>query len=367
MSETTIKTIINEIEHFAPPKFQENYDNARLIVGDSNQNCTGVLLSLDSTEEVVEEAIEKDCNFIIAHHPIVFKGLKSITGANYVERTVIKAIKNDIAIYACHTNMDNVWKGVNQKICEKIGLENTKILLPKTNTLCHLITFVPHAHLENVREALFKAGAGNIGNYDSCSFNLQGMGTYRGNEDANPSIGEKGHIHTEPETRLEVILPIHLKQQVISVLKSSHPYEEVAYYMHEIVNDNQEIGSGMIGELHEEMDELQFLTELKEKMNTAIIKYTNLSGKKIKRVAVCGGAGSFLLSNAISANADIFITADVKYHEFFDADGKLIIADIGHFESEQFTNEIFAEIINKKFRNFAVHFSTTKTNPINYL
>ena len=364
----TIQEIIKSIETIAPPVYQESYDNAGLITGNASAECSGALLALDSTEQVIEEAIEKNCNLVIAHHPIIFKGLKSITGKNYVERTIIKAIKNDIAIYACHTNMDNVAQGVNSKICEKIGLTNQRVLLPKLSTLLHLITFVPAEQLSEVSTALFNAGAGNIGNYDYCSFTVEGKGSFRGNESSNPTVGKKSNLEIEEEIRLEVILPKHKKSAVLQALKQTHPYEEVAYYLQETVNQNQEIGSGLIGELPEQTNAYDFLTSLKEKMNTALIRYTDTDCvEKIKTVAVCGGVGSFLLPHAIAAGADVFVTADYKYHEFFDADGNIIIADIGHFESEQFTNEIFAEVINKNFTTFAVHFSTINTNPINYL
>ena len=363
----TIKNIIDEIELVAPRQYQEGYDNARLITGNKNEQCTGVLISLDCVETIVEEAIAKNCNLIVAHHPIVFKGLKSLTGANYVERTIIKAIKHDVAIYAAHTNLDNILTGVNAKICEKLGLQNLEILAPKQNTLLHLITFVPKEQAAEVTKAMHNAGAGNIGNYKECSFQLEGKGTFLPTGHANPTKGELNQLQVEDETRVEVMLPIHLQQQVISALKQAHPYEEVAYYLSEIVNENQEIGSGMIGELPTAVDEEQFLQHVKSTMNTNCIRHTKLLGKPIQKVAVCGGAGSFLLPVAIAKQADIYISADFKYHEFFDADGQLVIADIGHFESEQFTNEIFKTIINKKFSTFAVHFAETNTNPINYI
>lgn len=364
----TINEIIESIEAVAPTLYQENYDNSQLLTGTKSANCTGVLLTLDSTEDVVQEAIDLNCNLIIAHHPIMFSGLQSLTGKTYVERTIIKAIKNDVAIYACHTNLDNMLHGVNAKICEKIGLQNCRVLLPKPSTLLHLVTFVPAEQVSQVSQALFAAGAGNIGNYDQCSFTVNGTGSFRGNEQANPTLGEKGQLAIEDEVRFEVILPKHQQRKVLSALKSAHPYEEVAYYLTSLENENQEIGSGMIGELPKAVDSIDFLTSLKEKMNTPIIRHTTTEQlQTVKTVAVCGGVGSFLLPHAISAGADVFVTADYKYHEFFDADRKIVIADIGHFESEQFTNEIFAEIINKKFTTFAVHFSKIKTNPINYL
>lgn len=364
----TIAELIQEIEKIAPRAYQESYDNARLITGNKHTECNGVLLTLDSTEAVVQEAIDKGCNLIIAHHPIVFKGLKQFTGSTYVERTIIKAIKNDIAIYACHTNLDNQLVGVNAKICDKLGLVNQRVLAPKVNTLLHLVAFVPKNDLFKVREALFQAGAGKLGNYSECSFSLEGVGTFLPNEQANPTIGQVHQFEEVDEARLEVILPIHLKEAVLQALKSAHPYEEVAYYMTELINENQEIGAGMIGELPMPIDALFFLESLKETMNTKLVRHTAIQpNQMIQTVAVCGGVGSFLLPMAKAKGACIFITSDVKYHEFFDADEQLILADIGHFESEQYTNELFAEIITKKYSTFAVHFSMIKTNPINYI
>jgi len=363
----TISHIIHEIEEFAPPIYQEPYDNARLITGNKDWDCTGALLSLDCTEAIVDEAIEKGCNLIVAHHPIVFTGLKSLTGKNYVERTVIKAIKNDIALYASHTNLDNMWHGVNKKIAEKIGLKNTRVLKPKQQTLSQLQTFVPVEHADTVRKALFAAGAGEIGNYSSCSFNSEGNGTFLGNDEAQPTYGKKGSLQTERETKIEVILPVHLQQSVVAALKKAHPYEEVAYYVVPLNNVNQEIGSGLIGELEQPMHEQAFLQHIKTVFNCDCLRHTQLLNKQVNTVAVCGGVGSFLLPNAIAKNADVYVSADFKYHEFFDADGNIVIADIGHFESEQFTPEIFHEIITKKYGNFAVHFSELKTNPIKTL
>lgn len=363
---TKIKDIIQYLESIAPPAYQESYDNARLITGDSQQNVTNILITLDTTEAIVQEAIEKDCNLIISHHPIIFKGLKSLTGRNYVERTVIKAIKNDIAIYAIHTNLDNVSNGVNKKICEKIGITNTQILLPKRETLSKLVTFIPREHTKEVTEALHTAGAGNVGNYSHCSFKVAGTGTFRPNDEATPHIGRANEQEEVSEDRVEMILPSYLEHPVLAALHQVHPYEEVAYFMTVLNNHNQEIGSGMIGELEEEMEPFAFLKHLKRRMSLSCIRHTRAFGTNIKKVAVCGGSGSFLLGAAMNQGADAFITADFKYHEFFDAEDRIVIADIGHYESEVFTKELIHEQLTKKFTTFALNLSETVTNPISY-
>lgn len=359
--------VIGWIEETAPVALQESYDNAGLLVGDRAMPVSGVLISLDITEEVIEEAILHNCNLIISHHPLIFKGLKKLTGQNYVQRCVIKAVKNDVAIYAAHTNIDNVLKGVNGKIADIIGLTNRSILSPKNDSLVKLVTFVPKAELEAVRDALFTAGAGSIGNYDSCSFNTAGTGTFRANEQANPFVGGIGNLHNEQEIRLEVILPAYLTRSATAALYRSHPYEEPAFDIIPLLNSWNSVGAGIVGELEQEMDELDFLQKIKEIFAVDVVRHTNLLGKKIKRVAVCGGSGSSFLGNAKAHKADVFISGDFKYHEFFDAEDQILIADIGHYESEQYTKEVFYEIITKKIANFAVRISEVKTNPINYL
>jgi len=323
-------------------------------------------LCLDCIEAVVDEAIQKNCNLIIAHHPIIFSGLKKLNGTNYIERTIIKAIQNNIAIYACHTNLDNVKLGVNKKIADKLGLINQQILSPKKSLLKKLVTFVPPTHLDIVRESLFNAGAGNIGNYDSCSFILEGTGSFRGNENSNPFIGEKGKLSLEKETRLELIFETVNEATIISALKQNHPYEEVAYDIYQLENTYQNIGSGMVGELEKPISETDFLENLKSIFKVKVIKHTALTNKMIKKVALCGGSGSFLLKNAINSKSDIYISSDFKYHEFFDAENQILVADIGHYESEQFTPEIFYEIISNKFPTFASYLTETNTNPVNY-
>lgn len=361
-----IYEIIMHLEKLAPPGLQESYDNSGLILGDGNREATGAILCLDSIEEVIDEAISKNCNLIIAHHPIIFSGIKSITGKNYIERTLIKAIKNDIAIYAIHTNLDNVAQGVNQKICDRLGLKNLSILSPKKGNLRKLYTFIPLAHTESVRNAVFDAGGGKVGLYDRCSFNILGTGTFRAAENASPHLGEKGKDHHEEENKVEIIFPEWMEARIVSALIKSHPYEEVAYDIVKLENINPETGLGMIGMLEKPIDEGDMLSMIAKQMQTSCIRHTGLLGEKVSKVAVCGGSGSFLLNQAIHAGADFFITGDFKYHQFFDADKHLVIADIGHFESEQFTPDLIYEYLTKKFTNFALHLTTVNTNPVKY-
>jgi dinuclear metal center YbgI/SA1388 family protein len=354
------------LESLAPLAYQEDYDNAGLIVGRPDMEINQALISLDCTEAVVDEAIATNCQVIISHHPIVFRGLKKFNGKTYVERVVERAIRHNIALYAIHTNLDNVMTGVNARICETLGLKNCRILAPKHNMLKKLVTYVPVDNAEEVRAALFSAGAGDIGNYSECSFNAAGTGTFKGNDQTNPYVGEPGKQHHENEVRIETVYPAILENKILTALILAHPYEEVAYDLYNLTNQHQQVGSGMIGELEFPDKEEAFLYHIKEKMNARVIRHTAFTGKRIKKVAVCGGAGGFLLKQAIAAGADIFITADYKYHEFFDAEGKIIIADIGHFESEQFTQQLLYEIIQKNFANFAVRLTEVNTNPVKY-
>ena len=362
-----IKDITNYLETIAPLSLQENYDNAGLITGNKNSEITSILITLDTTPEVVEEAVQKGANLVISHHPIIFKGLKKINGSNYVEQTIIKAIKNDIAIYAVHTNFDNISTGVNSILCKKLGLINCKPLLPIENSLRKLVTFIPKEHFEKVSEKVFEAGAGHIGNYDNCGYGTGGTGTFRAGKNTDPYVGEKGKIHKEPEIRFETIFPYFIQNKVINALINAHPYEEVAYDIYTLNNSFEKTGAGMIGESENEIPELDFLKQIKSTLNTGIIRHTALLDKPVKKVALCGGSGSFLLKHAIKQKADIYISSDFKYHEFFDADNKILIADAGHFETEQYTKELIFDILTKKFNNFACFLSNVNTNPINYL
>ena len=364
---TRVGDIAAYLEQLAPRLYQESYDNSGLIAGNPDNDVSGVLVTLDCVEDVVDEAIQIGANLIVAHHPIVFKGLKRLNGSNYVERTVIKALRNDVAIYAIHTNLDNVHVGVNRKIAEKMGLKNCRILQPRKDTLLKLVTFIPKDHTEKVMSAVHAAGAGQIGNYKNCSFRLEGTGTFLPVGDAAPFVGDIGKPESVDETRIEVIFPAHLEHRVMSALRSAHPYEEVAYYLSTLVNENQEVGSGMIGELPIPMEPLEFLASLKKSMDLNVIRHTRPVDRPVLKVALCGGAGSFLLPRAIQEKADVFVSADFKYHEFFDADSKIMIADIGHYESEVFTKELLRDVLTKNFHTFAINFSKTVTNPISYL
>jgi len=364
---TKIKDIIKHLEKAAPPNYQESYDNSGLLAGNPEAEVKNALITLDTTEDVLKEAIKLGCNLIISHHPIIFKGLKKLSGSTYVERIIIEAIKNDIALYAIHTNLDNMKTGVNKTISKRLELENTRILSPKTNILSKLTTFIPPDFTKPVLDALHEAGAGMIGNYDHCSFKVSGTGTFRPNEIAKPYTGSNNKFEEVIEDRIEIIFPTYLKADVINALHKTHPYEEIAYYLHDLTNSYQDVGEGMIGTLVHEMTSQQFIGYLKEKMNCNIIRHTALVKDSIKTIAFCGGAGSFLLGKAKSAGADIFISADFKYHEFFDAENEIIIADIGHYESEVFTKELIFDILIEKFPKFALHLSKVDTNPIFYI
>lgn len=369
-----IKDVIACLEELSPLAYAEDFDNTGLLVGNRNDEVKGILITHDTLEEVVDEAVEKDCNLIISFHPIIFSGLKKLNGSSYVERTVIKAIQHQIAIFAIHTALDNAFNGVNAALCNVLGLQNRKILIPQEGTVKKLLTFVPVNDAEQLREALFRAGAGTIGNYNNCSFNLEGTGTFQGDENSNPVIGERGVTRYEPETQIGVTFPKHLEGKILEVLFTHHPYEEIAYEVTTLENHNQHIGIGMIGDLAEPVEDETFLRRVKEKMKLACIRHSGLLHKKVRKIAVLGGSGAFAISHAKRAGADIFITGDVKYHEFYKAEKQMIIADIGHYESEQYTKNLLFEHLTKKIHNFApalpggkVVLSECNTNSIKYL
>lgn len=361
-----IKDITQYLDQVAPPSYQESYDNAGLLVGSPGAAITGILVSLDATEAVVEEAAQRGCNLLVSHHPIIFKGLKKLTGSNYVERTVMKALELGVRLYASHTNLDNIHTGVNHHIGKRLGLENMKVLAPKRGNLKKLVTYIPKEYTETVMKAVHQAGAGNVGNYSHCSFNVLGEGSFLPEEQANPTFGQQGKLEKVREHRVEVLFPGHLEGGVLNALRQAHPYEEVAYYLHSTENLNQEVGSGMVGELPTAMTGPEFLEYLKDKMQLTTLKHTDFPAQPIKRVALCGGSGSFLTKAARSAGAQAFVTSDVKYHEFFDAESELMIADIGHYESEVFTKDLLRNIIREKFPNIALHLSEVHTNPVRF-
>lgn len=362
-----IKEITNYIEELAPLSYAEDFDNVGLLIGSYNSEVKGVLVTLDTLEETVDEAITKNCNLIISFHPIIFDGLKKINGNSYVERVAIKAIKNDIAIYATHTALDNSRKGVSAKMCEIIGLVNTKILIPKKGIIKKLTTYVPTKDADSLRSSLFEVGAGDIGNYDQCSFNTSGESTFKGNQNSNPILGKKGKLHKEKETQISLIFESKNETRILNKLFEIHPYDEVSYELLTTQNEHQDIGIGMIGELSQEMNEKDFLLYLKKTMKTDLIRYSEFINRKIKKVAVLGGSGSFAILNAKRAGADAYISADFKYHDFFKAEREILLADIGHYESEQFTKNLLVDYLTKKFSNFAIVLSQKSTNPIYYI
>ena len=361
-----VKDLISAINLNVPFQLQEEYDNSGLLVGMPDAEISKGLICLDITEDIIEEAIREKCDVIISHHPLIFSGLKKITGESPADRIIIKAIKHDIAIIAVHTNIDNSYFGVNEKLASKLGLKDLKILSPQKGRLKKLVVFCPYDHADKVREAMFAAGAGVIGDYDKCSYNIEGKGSFRASENSNPFAGEKDKLHFEPEYRIETILPDYLTKKVVAEMINAHPYEEVAYDIYPIDNDFERAGAGMIGTLDNECSETEFLELVKNKLNVPTLRHSGLTNKKIKIVALCGGSGSFLLNAAINAKADIFITGDVKYHSFFEAQNNILLVDAGHFETEQFTSEVLYEIVSKKFTNFALRISKKQINPVNY-
>lgn len=363
----TVKEVIHHLEELAPAAYAEDFDNTGLLVGHYHTEVSGILITLDTLEAVVDEAIAKNCNLIVSFHPIIFSGLKKLTGATYVERVVMKALKHNIAIYAIHTALDNAFEGVNAKICEVLNLKHKKILIPQKGTIKKLVTYVPEKNAEALRARLFEAGAGGIGNYDHCSFNAQGTGSFRGNEDSRPVVGERGKTHYEKEIQVNVIFPRHQEREVIHALFEHHPYEEIAYEIITLENVNRHIGMGMVGELERPVSETDFLLGVKEKMNVSCIRHSALRNKPVTKVAVLGGSGAFAIPQAKNSGADVFLTSDVKYHQFFQAENSIVIADIGHYETEQFTKQLLFDYLTKKIPNFAVVLSVCNTNPITYL
>lgn len=361
-----VKDFTSALEEIAPLNYAEDFDNVGLLVGDYNDEVSKILVCLDTTPEVVEEARREGANLIISFHPIVFSGLKKLNGKTYVERAVINAIKYGINIYATHTALDNSFDGVNRGIVNQLGLSNAKVLIPKNEVLKQLVTYVPTDSAEKLKLALYEAGAGKIGNYDSCGFLVDGIGNFRPLEGSDPTIGNIGSLTEVPETRIEIVVPQHCEAKIMKALFDNHPYEEVAYSLINLVNKNQYIGLGMIGELESEMDEKSFISFVKEKMNTPVVRHSNLLNKPIKKVAVLGGSGAFAIKNALAAGADAYITSDLKYHEFFSAENQIVLMDIGHYESEQFTINLISSYLKEKFSNFVIFNSGIITNPVNY-
>jgi dinuclear metal center YbgI/SA1388 family protein len=362
-----VKDIASYLDAIVPISFQESYDNSGLQTGDTENEISSLLIAFEITEEVLDEAITSKSGLVVTHHPLIFSPIRKLTGRSSVEKLLLKAVKNDIAIYASHTNLDALGEGVSRKMASKIGLNGIRVLSPLQNHLLKLVTYIPGDHFEKVREKIFDAGAGVIGNYDNCSFSVEGTGSYRAGEKTKPFKGEKGILHFENEIRFETILLSHMKDKVIKALLGSHPYEEVAYDIFTLENEYNKAGMGCLGELPEATDEREFLQKLYEVFKADGIRYSRLTGKKIKQVALCSGAGISLFNEALNSGADVFVTSDIKYHDFFKAENRILLVDIGHYESENYSTEILYDLIIKKFPTFAVRFSETNTNPINYL
>lgn len=359
-----IKHIVEALEAWAPRSLQEDYDNCGLQTGDPNAEVDSALVCLDCTEEVVEEAVRHGCGLIISHHPVIFKGLKSLVAKTYVERTVLAALRHGIALYAMHTNLDNVASGVNAEIANRLGLKPLQVLDPKAGQFRKLVVFVPLSHVEVVRTALFSAGAGHIGNYSECSFGAEGSGTFLAGDGADPFVGKAHERHTEQEVRLEVIYRTWNEAMVLTAMQTAHPYEEVAFDVFPLLNKDADTGSGLLGEWEKPLEEREFLDRLKTVFGLRNLRHTRLLGRPVQRVALCGGSGAFLLSRAKALKADAFITGDLKYHQYFDADGDLLLADIGHYGSEQFTMHLVQRRLGEVFPTFAVRLTETVTDPI---
>ncbi|MXV37726.1 Nif3-like dinuclear metal center hexameric protein [Flavobacteriaceae bacterium Ap0902] len=361
-----LKEIIKVLENWAPKSDAEDFDNVGLQVGDPEQDIEKALVTLDITDEVVNQAIEENAHLIITFHPLIFKGLKQLSGKNRIERLVVKAIQHNIALYAIHTNLDAQLDGVNGMIAERLGLEDCKILIPKTEDLFKLKFFVPHMDAEKVKDAIFSTGAGTIGNYAECSFNTEGYGTFKPIKGANPTLGTLDQRHEEPETKVEILIQQKEINNVLSMMKSAHPYEEVAYDLIPLKNENQTKGMGQIGKLKEPMAAESFLKLVKNQLTTTCVRHSDLIHKKIEKVAILGGSGAFAISPAKMAGADAFVTADLKYHDFFLAENGILLCDVGHFESEQYTKNLITRYLSEIFPNFAILTSDINTNPVNY-
>lgn len=361
-----INQIVQILEEWAPTSYAEDFDNVGLLVGNKNRSCTAALITHDVSVAVVEEAIANNCNLIICFHPIIFKGLTAITGKNYVEKTVLKAIENKIAIYALHTALDNHEFGISYHLGQLLSLTKQRILIPQKNNLFHLTTYVPISDKEKLLTALHDAGAGSLGNYSHCSFSVAGEGRFLPHQNSTPAIGEKNAMTHVEEVQIGVIVPKHTQQKVLNALENAHPYETVAYELIAIENQHPNIGLGSIGELKSPLPINDFLKKVKSALNIPYIRHSESGKKNIKTVAVLGGSGSFCIDAAKRQGADALVTADLKYHDFFKAEKDLLLIDAGHYETEQFTKRLILEYLTKKIPNFAFTLSEENTNPVKY-
>lgn len=362
-----ISDIASLLEAIAPPSLQEDYDNSGLLIGEPHTEVTGVLVSLDVTEAVVAEAVRKGCNLIVSHHPLIFRPLKRLTGRNQVERTAMAALRAGVGLYAIHTNLDNVAHGVNAMMADKLGLDDFETLRPAKATLSKVVTFVPHDDLDAVRQAMFAAGAGNLGDYDECGFVTRGEGTFRAQPGSNPHLGSVGQREGVEEARLEVIVERWNVGPVVAAMHDAHPYDVVAHDVLHLENAHPTAGSGGIGGYDVPLSWSAFVDRLKSAFGAPVVRHTAPPETPISTVALCGGTGSFLLPDAIRAGADVFLSSDFKYHEFFGTEGRITIADIGHAEAEGGISAWLVDqlaVLKVGFPNFAVLLSEVRTNPI---
>lgn len=363
-----IKEIIHHLQELAPLARQEDYDNSGLQVGRVDVDCSGALVCVDVTPAVVNEAIALGCNLIISHHPLIFKPLKHITGSSLTEQSVMIALSNNVTVYSAHTCLDNAPKGVSWKMAHMLGLEQVSVLQPQTNRMLKLSVFVPPTHADKLCESLFEAGAGHIGSYEHCVFRSQGCGSWRPLDGADPCIGTVGEVSSQPEVRLDMMLPVWKREAVEQALLAVHPYERPAYEFVAVRNSEPDAGSGAIGVLPEPMTAAQLALKIKDTFGSPVIRCSLMAPESmVQKVALCGGSGASLISHAIAAGADVYLTSDTKYHDFVDYGKRILLVDIGHHESEQCTKSIFYHLIREIFPNFAVRYSQQDINPIKYM
>lgn len=361
-----LRTLLACIEQWAPFSWQESYDNAGLILGDPDRNVTEALVCFDVTPEVVDEAVRIGAGLIVSHHPAIFKGIKRINPASRLGYMIKQSLCHDIAWCALHTNLDNTLNGVNSYLCEQLGLKDVQPLAPLQDIYGKLQVYVPEAYAEKLRQALAEAGCGAGARYDACSYSSRGEGRFRAGSQAHPFSGQIGELHCEAECKIECLYPLHKTRQVLDVLRTNHPYEEPAFDLLPLRNEATGQGAGAIGNLQESMQETELLDKLKELTGTHCIRHSGFRGRKIRRIALCGGSGGSFIGNACARQADAYITGDLKYHDFADAGSGTWLVDIGHFESEKFAMELIFRFIRKNFPNFAVSISEQARNPVSF-
>lgn len=361
-----LKTLLAGLEQWVPFVWQENYDNAGLILGDPNQQIRKALVCFDVTPEVVDEAVRNEADLILSHHPAIFKGIKRINPASRLGYMLKQSLCHDIAWCALHTNLDNTLSGVNSWLCEHLGLQEVRPLVPLQGIYGKLQVYVPEAYAEKLRQALAEAGCGAGTKYDTCSYTSRGEGRFRAGSQAHPFTGRIGELHCEAECKIECLYPLHKTRQVLDVLRTNHPYEEPAFDLLPLQNEAVEQGAGAIGILPETMQERELLDKLKELTGVHCIRHSGFQGRRIKKIALCGGSGGSFIANACGQKADVYITGDLKYHDFTDTEPGTWLVDIGHFESEKFAMELIFRFIRKNFPNFAVSISEQAKNPVSF-